>query len=173
MPEDTISLLVNHLHALRRRPQMRASVIVLVPESNLAMDGSWIRMEVYRQHVRNVVAMHEDDGRAGVRVNSQFKGVMSRELAKRVREGVVYMCSDADFVCIGDGNSPADMKCEIVEQLTHFCRHTTPPKNAARAATIAWHGKHARGFDDHVIALMINSVMKERFFTNITYDAWR
>ncbi len=171
MPEDTISLLINHMMALRQRPHLGGSTIVLVPESNLAMDGSWIRMEVYRHGIRNVVPMHEDEGRAGVRINAEFKGVMSRELARRVREATVYM--SREFVCIGEENSPDAMKDEIVHQLTHFCRHTTPSKTPGRAATVAWHGKHARGFDDHVIALMINSMMKERFFNKSTYEAWR
>ncbi len=146
--------------------------MVLVPESNLAFEGLWMQQELYRSRARDICVVEEDDNRAGIRTNLVVKKAMTMALDGVLRENNVYM--HRDFVCIGEANSVSDMQAEIVKQLLNYSRNVRPARHNKHAAvTETYGGKSGYGFDDHVIALSMNIIMKGRFFRNVErYGAW-
>ncbi len=115
--------------------------------------------------------MREDDNRAGVRVNNPFKKILAMNLGDKLRDNLVYF--HKNFLCIGDDYTNEDMKGEIIDQLLNFSRIIKPSKDIHRPPTEIYSGKSGHGFDDHVIALMLNLVMMGRFFTRReAYSKW-
>ncbi len=173
VPWELTSLVINHLAALSKSPGLRYARQVVIPESNLAFEGSWLMQDIHRSGAPNVCIMMEDDNRAGVRVNHALKKQMAQALGGRLRRREV--CFRKDFVCIGESYPPEEMKEEIVKQLLNYSCNTRRSKNNKHAPLVeTYGGKGGYGFDDHVIALMINVIMQIHFFKpNNKYAHWK
>ena len=145
--------------------------IILVPESNLAFEGIWIQQEVNRSGLEGICVMREDDNRAGVKINKDFKKLMAMALNYKLQERGV--CFHTKFVCIGEKNTPESMMAEIVDQLLNYSRIITPSNNKHRSPTETYGGKMGHGYDDHAIAVQLNFVMKNRFYQKEdVYKKW-
>lgn len=150
---------------------MQSSHIIFVPESNLAFEGIWLQQELHRSGLTDVCVMQEDENRAGVKINKEFKKIMAMSLNYKLLDKSVYF--HRDFVCIGESNSPEDMKKEIIDQLRNYSRILVPSNDIHRPPTEKYGGKMGHGFDDHAIAIMLNLVMKNRFFiSRERYEKW-
>jgi hypothetical protein len=153
---------VQHIQALRSLHGLENAKIVFVPESNLAFEGVWTSFVLQRAMVRNICIMREDKGMTGVRVNREFKKLMAMGLKEKLLSGKVYM--HRRFVCTGEDYSPKAMKNEMIDQLLNYSRKVKFANDEDNESTVIYGGKMGYGFDDHVIALQLNLVMKERFF---------
>lgn len=171
MPSDCISLLVNHISEIKKIPELESSNIVIVPESNLAFEGIYVAQELYRSgEDKKLCIMKEDENRAGVKVNNSFKKMMKMGLETKLNEKSVYFYKK--FISIGE-LGPDQMKEEIVLQLLNYTRTIRLSKDPHRAPTEIYGGKSGHGFDDHVIALQINYIMRNRFNDSDKYRDWR
>ena len=78
-----------------------------------------------------------------------------------------------NFLCIGEGNTVEDMKTEIITQLRNYSRILKQSNDIHKPPTETYGGKQGHGYDDHAIAIMLNLVMKNRFFTRKeVYGKW-
>ena len=171
VPSDAISLLVNHIQYLKKIPGLSGARFIFTPESNLAWEGIWTQTELYRAGLQDICVMVEDDNRAGVKINKEFKKLMAMGLNYKFLEKSVYFYKD--FLCIGENNCAEDMKKEIIEQLLNYSRILKQSNDIHKPPVEIYGGKQGHGFDDHAIAIMINLVMKNRFFTNSEkYSKW-
>ncbi len=171
VPSESISLLINHIQNIRKINGLSSANIIFIPESNLAFEGIWTQQELYRSGLSGICVMCEDDNRAGVRVNKEFKKLMAMALNYKMMEGGVYF--HKDFVCIGEDNTVDEMKTEIIEQLLNYSRILKPSNDIHKPQTETYGGKMGHGFDDHAIALMLNLIMKNRFYARKeVYSKW-
>lgn len=171
MPHKNISLVVNHIVELRKTQAFQSSRIVFVPESNLAFEGIYLQDALRRSGVREVCVMTEDENRAGVKVNREFKKLMAMVLNNKLLDDSVYFYRD--FVCCGEDNSSAEMRREIITQLRNYCRILKPQRDVHKPPSESYGGKRGHGYDDHAIGLMLNLVMRNRFVSEPKYNTWR
>lgn len=171
VPQRNVSLLINHIVALRKIQAFQSSRLVFVPESNLAFEGMWLQQELQRTGLGNVCVMMEDENRAGVKINRDFKKVMAMSLNYKLLENSIYFSHN--FMCCGEDNSAEEMRHEILLQLRNYCRILTPGRNVHKPPGESYGGKRGHGYDDHAIALMLNLVMSRRFMADSKYDSWR
>jgi hypothetical protein len=170
-PQDSISLLIAHMHNIRKIEGFGGAKMVIVPESNLGFEAIWVQHEVNRSGIGDICVMREDDNRAGVRVNNQFKHLMAQSLNAKIREGSIYF--HEKFLCIGDSQNPESMRNEIVQQLLGYSRIVKPSNNKYGRPTETYCGKAGGGYDDHAIALQLNLVMHRRFMEKSqVYSQW-
>ena len=114
--------------------------------------------------------MKEDENRAGVKINNQFKKLMKIGLETKLNEKSVYFYNN--FITIGE-LSADEMKEEIIQQLLNYSRILKPSNDPHKAPTEIYGGKSGHGYDDHVIALQLNYVMKNRFNDTQKYNMWK
>lgn len=141
---------------------MEGTRIIFVPESNLAWEGIHVQHALHKANIPDVCSMIEDDNRAGVKINNNSKKLMTLAFNTKLLERSVYF--HKDFKCIGEDNTPEDMKQEIIIQLRNFSRILTPSRDIHKPPKETYGGKSGHGYDDHVIAVVLNHVMKNRFF---------
>ena len=171
VPWQNTSVLINHIQAVRRIDGLQSAHIVFIPESNLAFEGIWIQQELHRSGLRDVCIMREDENRAGVRVNKEYKKIMAMSLNYKLLDQSIYF--HRDFACIGEDNTIDKMQSEIIDQLRNYSRILVPSKDVHKAPDERYGGKTGHGFDDHAIALMLNLLMSRRFFSRTeAYSAW-
>jgi len=170
VPSDCISLLINHIHEIKKIPELEISSIIVVPESNLAFEGIWIAQELYRSGTENICIMREDENRAGVKINNSFKKLMKMAIEVKLNEKTIFLYNN--FISIGE-LSPDEMKEELIVQLLNYTRMIKPSKDPHKAPTEIFGGKSGHGFDDLVIALQINYVMRNRFNDSDKYIKWK
>lgn len=171
VPSDSISLLINHIQNIRKISGLNSAHIVFIPESNLAFEGIWAQQELYRSGLKDICVMHEDDNRAGVRINKEFKKMMAMALNYKMLDGSVYL--HKDFICIGEDNTVEKMQDELIDQLLNYSRILKPSNDIHKPPIESYGGKMGHGFDDHAIALMLNLVMYRRFFgRKEVYSKW-
>ncbi len=168
---NSTALLIHHIQAVKKIDGLTSAHIIFIPESNLAFEGIHLEQELYRSNIQGICIMREDDNRAGVRVNREFKKVMALQLRYKLMDKSVYL--HQDFVCIGTDNDAESMIKEIIDQLLNYTRIMKPSNDVHKAPTESYGGKMGHGFDDHAIALMLNLVMKNRFFLKEEqYEKW-
>lgn len=171
MPTRSTSILINHLQNLIRIEGFGAAKLVFIPESNLGFEASWLAHEIRRSNLGNVCIMEEDQNRAGIKMNRDIKKHMCAMFQEKANlEDIKF---HKDFICIGDNNSPGNMKTEIINQLLNYSRILEYSKNKRVAPKETYGGKRGYGFDDHAIALQINLLMKNVFLTKDKYKVWR
>lgn len=161
---------MQHIQKLRNIEGFEAALIVFLPESNLAFEGLWIDDALKKSGVRNLITMKEDDNRAGVRINKEFKQVMAYTLNQKfMQENILFHES---FLTTSDQYTTPEMKKDMISQFNNFSEITEPSKNPLLPSRVFYSGKRD-GFDDHVIATQINLFMQTRFFTSQDYkDYW-
>ena len=164
-------MLINHIQAVRRIDGLQSARIIFVPESNLAFEGIWLEQELHRSGLKSVCVMREDENRAGVRINKEYKKMMAMSLNYKLLDRSIYF--HRDFACIGDDNSSDEMQREIIDQLRNYSRILVPSRDVHKPPDERYGGKMGHGFDDHAIALMLNLVMSRRFYsTPEKYGTW-
>lgn len=161
MPQDCSTLIIQHIQGLRRLPGAESARIIFVPESNLAFEGIWASMEISRSGLQEICIMREDENRAGVKINREFKKIMAMGLNYKLIDACVLI--HRDMVCTDDNNTPEAMKAELKTQLMNYSRIIHPSKDPHKAPAESYGGKRGHGFDDNAIALMLNIVMRQRF----------
>lgn len=144
--------------------------IIFIPESNLGFEAIWSAREIRRSNIGNICVMEEDQNRAGIKMNRELKKHMCAMFQEKVNLQQVHF--HRNFVCIGERNSPENMKNEIVNQLINYSRILEYSKNKRIAPKETYGGKKGYGFDDHAIALQINLLMKNMFFSKDKYADW-
>ena len=164
--------MVNHITEIKKISYLETSNIIVVPESNLAFEGIWIAQELYRSGLfdKQLCVMKEDENRAGVKINNQFKKLMKMGLETKLNEKSVYFYNK--FSTIGE-LSADEMKEEMIQQLLNYSRILKPSNDIHRPPTEIYSGKSGHGYDDHVIALQLNYVMKNRFHDSEKYNMWK
>jgi hypothetical protein len=164
-PEPQYELMVNHMQELRKRiPGMRAARIVFIPESNLAFEGTHQANAIKKSGLKNVCIMREDDNRAGVRTNESFKKTMAIAFKEKLTKRKVFF--NDNMVTLSPKVTPDDLKKELMNELTNYTRIIKESRDVYVPPKELYSGKNGYGFDDMVIALTMNLVMKRRFYAN-------
>jgi hypothetical protein len=107
--------------------------------------------------------MNEDDGRPGVKTKPGDKKILSMAFKERLYNKNVLF--HEDFFTNTDKISTEEMKDEFAEQLANFSRRIKPSNDVHKPPTEHFGGKMGHGFDDLVMAAMINNVMYHRFYS--------
>jgi len=111
--------------------------------------------------------MKEDDNRAGVRINKDFKQVMTYTLNQKFIDNNVFF--HESFLTTSDQYTTDEMKKDMLSQFKNFSEITRPNRDPLLPSRVYYSGKRD-GFDDHVIATQINLCMRNRFFMSSNYE---
>jgi hypothetical protein len=173
-PYDQIEVLVNHILAIRRIPNLSHAIVIFIPESNLAFEGIHQQHELSSARLPNVHTMIEDDNRAGVKTNRDLKKAMVFALDAVLRKDGGRVFFYKNFVTVGEKYTPDTMREEIVQQLLSYMRITKVRQNQPHLLPDeTYHGKFGGKSDDISIALQLNLLMKNRFFNKASmYSQW-
>lgn len=164
-------LLVSHIQKLRQVPGLESAIIVFVPESNLAFEGTHQSNVILNSGLSNVCIMREDDNRAGVRMDNSLKKAMATAFKYKLNKGKVRFLYD--FVSLGEKKVYDDVRNEIVEELVYYTRIVKPSKDPFEQPKEIFSGKKGYGTDDLAIAIMLNLIMERRFYASDKYKKWR
>ncbi len=170
---DCCGALINHILAIREQvPGGKNAHIVIVPESNLAMEALWAWGMIQRSGIHDICTMREDANKVGVRTSKATKVLMALALNfKIVRRNVFIM---DNFVSVSDDNRTGeDMRDALVDQLKQYMKHVKPPRDPKHNdATVSYSGKSG-GFDDLAIAVQLVNMLQPRFWSDETqYGRW-
>jgi hypothetical protein len=149
----------------------RHANIIFIPESNLAFEGMHLERTLRKAGIKNACVMKEDDNRAGVKINGPFKKLMAWALNAKLGEKSMYVYEK--FLVIAEESNRDKMISEVESQLLNYSRIIKPSNVAHKAPTEIYNGKSGYGYDDLVIALQLNLIMKNRFYTSTDYAKWR
>ena len=173
-PEAQGQLLLDHTAAIRRMPGFGDAAIIFIPESNLAFEGIHQANLLKRVGVRNVVLMTEDDNRVGVRTNAPLKAAMKMAFEEKLKKGHVRL--HKDFLVVHEGSDRTEVLQQMREELDNYSVIYTERKSADslfEGPKVRICGKLGFGFDDLVICLQLNLIMKRRFFQSVNYLNYR
>ncbi len=186
-PESQGQLLVDHIGRLRQIPGMRDAVIIFIPESNLAFEGihqANLLRKAYHEQIdppqntimddrssHRIVLMKEDDNRIGVRTNADLKKGMKLALEEMFKARRVRIHSR--FMVVHEGSNREEILQQLRDELDNYSAIYTPSKNLYEGPKVRFSGKLGFGYDDLVICLQLNLIMKRRFFqASDRYGKW-
>lgn len=171
---DCVGMLINHIQAIRARvPGAKNAHIILIPESNLAMEALWAWGDIQRSGLHDICTVREDANRAGVKTTKDTKVLMALALnLKIVRRNIFVM---DHFVSVSDDTRTGeDMRDALTDQLRNYMRHVKPPKDPLHHnPTVSYSGKSGTGFDDLAIAVQLVNMLQPRFWSDeVQYGRW-
>ena len=157
-----MDLLFRHMNALKRIEGLECARHVVVPESNLAWEGTHQMLEMRRRKMDEHIVMHEDHDRAGIRTDHNLKKAMALCLADKLLNDAIYF--HRQLACVGESHTRGSVSERLCEQLCAYKRETFPAKHVADAPRERYHGKIGGMVDDLCIAIQLNPICKNRFF---------
>jgi hypothetical protein len=147
---------------------LRSSTVVFIPESNLAWEGQHQSKHLKKEFGNSLVVMKEDHNRVGVRMDANIKKVISISLKEKLSKSHIKLYKDlvslSETQVLPNGETPRMIKGQLVDQLLNFCRIIRPSRDPLKAPTELYSGKSGYGYDDMVIATMLNLFMKRVFW---------
>lgn len=155
-------MLIKHLDTIREMDDFKHSTIVFIPESNYAFEGTHLARTIRLAGIKDICVMKEDDNRPGFRTDHKNKKEMALSLNVKLREKGIYIYQY--FICVAEDVSTEKMLEEIESELLNYSRIFKPSKVKYKGPTEIYSGKQDYGFDDLVIALQLNLIMKNRFY---------
>lgn len=166
-PEDYLDILIVHLRNLRSHRATFASTLVIAAEMNLGMESEWIKREVMRSGILNVIFMQEKLLRSGVPTTHQTKKDMMMKLRGRLCAGRLRIADT--FTTHGSVDEILDT---LKKQMIAFSEVKTPSSDPAAAVKVRWHGKRNGERDDIVIAMQLALYWSEHFRSDPKYASW-
>lgn len=169
--EENENAFINHLNAVRSLEDFKYSTIIFIPESNYAFEGTHLARSIRMAGFKNACIMKEDDNRPGFRTDQKNKKEMALSLKVKLMEKGIYIYQH--FVCTAEGVSNEKMLDELQNELLNYSRIIKPSNVKYKKPTEIYSGKQDYGFDDLVIALQLNLIMKNRFYEKKeVYSKW-
>lgn len=171
--ENYDDLLVEHIHKLRDNHMLCDAKVVIVPESNLALESRHID-EVLRNRLRigyDYDIMYMDRSRVGLRMTNALKEAMVDTLSRKLSRGLIgiwrnLVCA-RDHRINGGGISrhieADEARDELVNQMRSMRTIVEEPNDPTLKPTVKYSGKVDGGFDDLVDALMF-TIMGHRYY---------
>lgn len=181
-------IVASHIEACRSRPGFRNALAIVIPESNLPSIPEGILRELKELRLDNLILMNEDgsDSKhggirvgynggkdlAGSRTTRLNKPRMVSNMIKTLSKSRVifyknFVVSQPDYTTVGD------IKESIIRQFQDYCRklHFTL-NDPTKAAEIIYTGKLNNGKDDFPMAIMINLLMHQVFWSRAKYKKY-
>jgi hypothetical protein len=147
------------------------SIFVFIPESNFALEGPRLTKTVRISGFKDACVMREYKDEPGFKTNNKNKKEMALALKVKMMEKGVYIYQY--FICTDERFNPGKMLEELKAELENYSRIFKPSNVKYKAPTEIYSGKQGYGFDDLVIALQINLIMKNRFYEKkVEYSKW-
>jgi|SRR6056297_2867682 len=159
-----VSLLTNHIRALRTVPGLESSYTVVVVESNLGNEAMHHQMYLTNSGLRKIVIMNEDTGeKPGFRATNATKRTMAILLNEMLNQKKMYFYEN--MVCINGKYTANQIKKKILDQVANYKRVVEPPKHTHQAPKERYTGKSGGSPDDLAIALQQCLIAKAVFYS--------
>ena len=167
-PDQADGLLVDHIKLLKSLPFLVSALVVFIPESNLAWEGVYRSKHLKKVFGNSLIVMKEDHNSVGVRMNFNLKKAISISLKEKLSKKHIKLYKDivslSESQVLPNGATPRKIKDQLVDQLLNYCRIIRPSRDPLKPPIELYSGKSGHGFDDMVIATMLNLVMKRIFW---------
>lgn len=173
-PSENIKVLWSHIDNIRRKPEFRNCTIVFIAESNFGSEAYHLERMIRERNIPRVCIMHEDQGRSGARTGLN-KPVMAHLLDYKLTRREVYIYEDFTFGdTLNKDNVMTEKKLleEFENELLNFTRIQKKSKVRYGQPVELYSGKQDYGYDDLVMAMMINCFMEQVFYTKPQYRQW-
>ena len=125
-----------------------------------------------RAGVPRVVTIDEDCTRSGLRTTKETKKQMAVLFNRALMDRRVLF--HERFVTVDEDHTPAELRKTIIAELKTYHRILEPSKNDPLAdPKERFSGKHGGGCDDHCIAVQLNYISRNLFFSQPEkYGEW-
>ena len=163
--KDFNAVLTSHVAANREQvPVGKNSHIVLVPDSNLAMEALCLPSG-------NWCVMREDVNRVGIRLTKSSNVLMATALGFKITRRNIFMA--LPFISVSDDErSGADMRDLLVEQLRQCWKPVDPKYGDTSGGEVSYSGTHGPSDSLSTTAQLIN-LLQPRFWTDEdAYGRW-
>ena len=170
-PADYEGVLIEHIAAIKARPNFRNAMIVLMPEANLGFEAHYIERCVMQSRFARCSVTMRDREQPGLRTTHAVKEAMYiKTKAMLGDEGVRFI---KNMVNVNTMTTIQSMKKDLEQEMRTYSVVIDHPVSVFAQSKKTFSGKIGGFQDDLIVCLQLNILWHTEFYVDSKYGPYR
>lgn len=170
-PADYEGVLIEHIAALKARPNLRNALVVLMPEANLGFEAHYIERCVMQSRFARCCVTMRDKEQPGLRTTHAVKESMYIKTKAAFADEAVRFTKNT--VNVNPETTVESMKKDLEHEMRTYSIIIDHPMSVFAQSKKTFSGKIGGFQDDLVVCLQLNILWHTQFYIDSKYGPYR